>query len=102
MKLPTKKSVLIVDNQTFIADDISFHLVDMGIKDIQVSLKYEGALNKVLKNNFGLALLDIYLYGSRDSIHLANFIVKLETGLPSIFIISYCDKDTIQRAEINL
>jgi len=94
-----QKSVLIVDDEPLIADDLSFHLEDLGISDIQISLKYEDALEKLSKGKFDLVLLDVNLSGERDGIDIANFILRQNSNTPFIFITSYYDKQTIERAK---
>ncbi len=92
------KSVLIVEDEPLIADDLLFHLEDIGIEDIEVALRYDQALEKVQQKQFDLALLDVNLSGSRDGIDLANFI-KNQQSLPFIFVTSYYDQDTLTRAK---
>ncbi|MEO0556270.1 MAG: LytTR family transcriptional regulator DNA-binding domain-containing protein [Bacteroidota bacterium] len=93
-----EKSVLVVEDEPLIADDLSFYLKDLGIDHVDVSLKYDDAMDKLTKNSFDLALLDVNLSGEQDGIHLANFINnKLRT--PFIFITSYYDRETLERAK---
>ncbi len=93
-----EKSVLIVEDEPLIADDLLYHLEDLGIEDVEVALKYDQALEKVQHKQFDLALLDVNLSGKRDGIDLANFI-KNQQSLPFIFITSYYDQDTLSRAK---
>lgn len=92
------KSVLIVEDEPLIADDMSFHLEDMGIKNIEVALKYDEALEKLTRKNFDLALLDVNLSDRRDGIDLANSINR-QRKVPFIFVTSYYDEKTINRAK---
>ncbi|MEQ8575273.1 MAG: response regulator, partial [Fulvivirga sp.] len=93
-----ERSVLIVEDEPLIADDLLYHLEDIGISTIEVALKYEEALEKIQNTQFDLALLDVNLSGNRDGIDLANFI-KRQQSLPFIFITSYYDQDTLNRAK---
>lgn len=93
-----EKSVLIVEDEPLIADDLSFHLEDMGIKNIQIALKYEAAISKISEHTFDLILLDVNLSGDRDGIDVANFINKNQP-VPFIFITSYYDGQTLTRAK---
>jgi len=93
-----EKSILIVEDEPLIADDLFFHLEDIGIDTIEVALKYEEALEKVQSRQFDLALLDVNLSGNRDGIDLANFINR-QQSLPFIFITSYYDQETLGRAK---
>ncbi len=96
-----KKSVLIVEDEPLIADDLSFHLQDLGIIDIKISLKYEDALKKLSEHTFDLVLLDVNLSGDKDGIDVARFINR-NNQVPFIFVTSYYDSDTLARAkEVN-
>ena len=90
-------AVLIVEDEPLIADDLSFHLEDLGITDISISLKYEDAIKKLAERTFDLVLLDVNLSGDKDGIDVANFI-KRNNPVPFIFITSYYDSATLQRA----
>lgn len=93
-----ERSVLIVEDEPLIADDMLFHLEDMGIKNIDVALRYDEAQKKLTKNDFDLALLDVNLSSDRDGIDLANFINR-QRPVPFIFVTSYYDQQTIKRAK---
>ncbi|SMG53426.1 two component transcriptional regulator, LytTR family [Marivirga sericea] len=92
------KSVLIVEDEPLIADDLLFHLEDLGINEVEIALKYEHALEKIQHNQFDLALLDVNLSGTRDGIDLANFLNR-QQPFPFIFITSYYDQETLNRAK---
>ena len=93
-----ERSVLIVEDEPLIADDLLLYLEDLGIDHIDVSLRYDDAKDKLIKNSFDLALLDVNLSGERDGIHLANFI-NTQVHTPFIFITSYYDEKTLERAK---
>ncbi|MEM7551492.1 MAG: response regulator [Bacteroidota bacterium] len=93
-----ERSVLIVEDEPLIADDLSFHLEDMGVEHIDVSLKYDEALQKVSAQNFDLALLDVNLSGDKDGIEFARYLNE-HKPTPFIFITSYYDEGTISRAK---
>lgn len=93
------KSVLIVEDEPLIADDLHLHLEDIGIEQVEVALKYEQALDKLKQHQFDLALLDVNLSGERDGIDLAQFINKQQLA-PFIFITSYYDESTLSRAKL--
>lgn len=92
------KSVLIVEDEPLIADDLSFHLSDIGIPQVMISLRYEDAIKKLAEHSFDLVLLDVNLSGDRDGIDVANFINR-NNPVPFIFITSYYDQGTIERAK---
>lgn len=93
-----EKSVLIVEDEPLIADDLSFHLQDMGIGNIRIALKYEDALKKLGEQKFDLVLLDVNLSGEKDGIDVARFINRNDPA-PFIFITSYYDTATLNRAK---
>ncbi|WP_339792109.1 MAG: LytR/AlgR family response regulator transcription factor [Imperialibacter sp.] len=96
-----EKKVLIVEDEPLIADDLSFHLQDLGVSDIKISLKYEDALRRLTESTFDLVLLDVNLSGEKDGIDVAKFINRTNPT-PFIFITSYYDTDTLSRAkEVN-
>ena len=67
-------AVLIVEDEPLIADDLSFHLQDLGINDVDIVLKYEKAIEKLGVKTYDLVLLDVNLSGDRDGIDVARFI----------------------------
>ncbi len=93
-----EKSVLIVEDEPLIADDLSFHLKDIGISDVRIALKYQDAIHKISEQSFDLILLDINLSGERDGIDVANFINRNQL-VPFIFVTSYYDEQTLSRAK---
>jgi len=92
------RSVLIVEDEPLIADDLQYHLEDIGIDEIDVALQYEDALKKIQRQQFDLALLDVNLSGNKDGIDLAG-VIKSRKSLPFIFITSYYDQETLNRAK---
>ncbi|TRX58211.1 response regulator transcription factor [Fulvivirga sp. M361] len=93
-----QKSVLIVEDEPLIADDLSFHLNDLGIQDVKVSLSYDQAQQQLRTSNFDLVLLDINLSGDKDGIDLAHFINQ-QRPAPFVFVTSYYDAATLGRAK---
>ncbi len=91
-------SVLIVEDEPLIADDLSFHLKDIGISDVQIALKYEQAISKLGEQSFDLLLLDVNLSGERDGVDVARF-VRQQSKTPFIFITSYYDQSTLDRVK---
>lgn len=92
------KSVLIVEDEPLIADDLSFHLEDIGVHKVIIALKYEKAITLLAEHDFDLVLLDVNLSGERDGIDVANFINR-NNPTPFIFITSYYDEETLGRAK---
>lgn len=92
------RSVLIVEDEPLIADDLAFHLEDIGIQKVMIALRYEEAIEKIANSRFDLVLLDVNLSGDRDGIDVANFINR-NRRVPFIFITSYYDSGTLDRAK---
>ena len=93
-----EKSVLIVEDEPLIADDLSFHLQDIGVRNIRIALKYESAIQHVTDGTFDLILLDVNLSGEKDGIDVANFINR-SNPTPFIFVTSYYDDATLLKAK---
>ena len=93
------RHVLIVEDEPLIAKDLSFILEDMGIKEVDLALSYEDAIEKLETLEFDLILLDINLSSEKDGIDLANFINK-DIKTPFIFITSYYNTSTVSRAKV--
>lgn len=92
------RSVLIVEDEPLIADDLSFHLQDLGVENVQIALKYETAIEKIASQDFDLLFLDVNLSSDKDGVDVARF-AKQSKGVPFIFLTSYFDDETIQRAK---
>ncbi|WP_370090126.1 LytR/AlgR family response regulator transcription factor [Ekhidna sp.] len=90
--------ILIVEDEPLIADDLGFHLRDMGIPSVDIALKYEDAINLLSTNSYDLVLLDINLSGEKDGVDLAHFI-RSSTKNSFIFITSYYDQGTLERVK---
>lgn len=96
--MSVSRSILIVEDDPLIADDLYFILQDVGIKDVDVALQYDKALRLLSEKTYDLALLDVNLSSEKDGVDLAEFI-NSNVKIPFIFITSYYDKDTLRRAK---
>lgn len=94
-----EKKILVVEDEPLIARDLSFILGDIGIKQIQMALSYEEALDRLKKDTFDLILLDINLSSEKDGVDLAHHINKT-CQTPFIFITSYYNASTVERAKV--
>ncbi len=94
----TETKVLVVEDEPLIAEDLAMQLRELGLTDIKIALTYDDAVQIVSEEKFGLILLDINLGGEKDGIDLASFINE-QCPSPLIFITSYYDSDTIERAK---
>lgn len=94
----SKLRILIVEDEPVIAENISMYLDN---NDFEVSgIAYDGAeANEQLRNNTpDAAILDVNLESEEDGIDIAAKINQ-HYHLPFLFLTSYSDKDTLQRAK---
>ncbi|MEO9476291.1 MAG: LytTR family transcriptional regulator DNA-binding domain-containing protein [Cyclobacteriaceae bacterium] len=89
----SKPSILIVEDEALIADDMAEILETHGFIVSDIVDEAVDALSSIEKNNPDMALLDINIKGEEDGISLAS---RLE--IPFVFITSFYDQKTIQRA----
>lgn len=91
-------SVLIVEDEPIIADDIAMILEKNGHQIAEIVDNALDAIDFLDTNRVDLVLLDINIEGNRDGVWLANQINK-NSGAPFIFITSYYDTETLNRAQ---
>ncbi len=94
----SKLRILIVEDEPVIAENISMYLDNA---DFEVSgIAYDSTeANEQLKNNTpDAAILDVNLESKEDGIDIANRINQ-QYQLPFLFLTSYSDKETLQRAK---
>jgi len=93
-------NILIVEDDSLIADSLSDMLEILGHKIIAVAESYDDAIKAFEQNDVELALLDIQLNGEKSGIDLAERI-KEDFQVPFIFTTAFADKETIKRASIH-
>jgi DNA-binding LytR/AlgR family response regulator len=97
--LKTKPSILIVEDEPIIADDIAFILEDEGYKILGKAIDTQEAIYIIEQSKPDIVLLDISLEGDdEDGIDLANLINE-KYQIPFVFITSHSDKLTINRVK---
>ena len=89
--------ILIIEDEVMIACDIAFNLEAHGYTIAEVFHKAEDGLSYLKQNLVDLVMLDINLEGEMTGIDLATFIDR-ELGIPFIFLTSYSDEDTVNKA----
>lgn len=94
-----KTSVLIVEDEPLIAEDISQTLSQLGYNIVGCCDSGEEAISLLHNVVPALALLDIKIKGSIDGISLAHEINK-KFFFPFIFLTSYYDQKTLDRAKV--
>lgn len=92
----TKPRIAIVEDEPVIAEEIALHLQMLGY---EIAGKYHNAAEAysgLAASPPSLALVDVNLDGTEDGIDLA---LKLSGDFPVIFLTSYGDEQTINRAK---
>jgi len=92
-------SIFIVEDETIVAKNIEKHLLNSGYKVAGSATTAEEAVAKISSLKPDLVLMDIKLKGKKDGIEAADEIRK-NFRLPVIFLTSYTDEETFQRAKI--
>ncbi|MEP5366251.1 MAG: LytTR family transcriptional regulator DNA-binding domain-containing protein [Reichenbachiella sp.] len=91
-------SVLIVEDELIIANDLQDILESNNYHVIGIAKSYDLAINKLSAKQPDIVLLDIQIDGSKDGIDLANTI-RNEYEIPFVFISSHTDRATLDRAK---
>ncbi len=93
-----KASVLIVEDEVLIARDIRKSLEEMGHSVTAVASSAEDAIKSVEDTRPDMLLMDIALPGEVDGIAAAS-IIRSRFNVPSLYLTSYSDEKTLQRAK---
>jgi PAS domain S-box-containing protein len=94
-----KTKILIVEDEAIVAKNIEKHLLNAGYKVVGLATKAEESIEKAETEKPDLILMDIKLKGDMDGIEAANKI-RESLRLPVIFLTSYTDDETFQRAKL--
>jgi DNA-binding LytR/AlgR family response regulator len=96
--MSSAKSVLIVEDEPLIADDIAMTLKGNGYEVVGPFDNADEATQALAKSKPNLVLLDIHIKGVRDGIAFASEVRRHK--LPFIYITSFYDRATIERAKV--
>jgi PAS domain S-box-containing protein len=100
MTLETKKSrILIVEDETVVAMDINYTLIDLGYEIHNLVVSAESALKILEDNAVDLVLMDIHLKGQMTGIEAAK-VIREKYDIPVIFLTAYSDESTLAQARI--
>lgn len=94
-----KTKILIVEDETIAAKDISVCLEKMGYEVVASFSKGEKALSFLEGNKPDLVLMDIMLAGNISGID-ASARIKSDCEIPVVFLTACVDEKTIERAKI--
>lgn len=96
--MPEKK-ILVVEDESIIAEDIRMNLEDLGYTVPAVVSSGEAAILKVKETGPDLVLMDIMLKGEMDGIDTAEKIHS-NFNIPVVFLTAYGDEKTLERAKV--
>jgi DNA-binding LytR/AlgR family response regulator len=91
-------SILVVEDQLVIAQDIKYSLIDMGHEVAGIARSYKDAVSLLKEKKIDLAILDIKLKGQRSGMDIARLLKLTYPHIPFIFLTSFADKKTVSDA----
>lgn len=91
------KKILIVEDESLVALDISESIISLGYRSVGTASNFDAAIELVNKNRPDLVLMDICLKGEKDGIEVASTI-KAKFDIPVIYITALNSEEDIQRA----
>jgi PAS domain S-box-containing protein len=94
----TTPSILIVEDEVIVAEDVRRRLEEMGYIVTGVVSRGDQALAQVRRTHPDLILMDIGLKGTMDGIEAAKSILH-EEDIPIVFASAYSDDATLRRAK---
>lgn len=93
--------VVIVEDESIVAEHLAGILAEIGYEVQGTALSVGEALEEIDRHEPDLVLIDIMLQGERDGIALAR-ILRRSHDLPFLFVTSFADRATIERAKATL
>ena len=90
--------ILIVEDEPFIAENLQEMLGIFGHDDTEIANSANQAIKAIKTARPDLVLLDVKIKGDQDGIELGA-IIQQQYKVPFIYITSYSDKDTVNRAK---
>jgi two-component system cell cycle sensor histidine kinase/response regulator CckA len=90
-------SILVVEDEAIIADDLERTLTRLGYRVPLVVAEGELAIAAARQHKPSLVLMDIKLKGATDGIDAAH-IIQRDLGIPIVFLTSHSDSATLARA----
>lgn len=94
-----KTKILVVEDEIIVAKDIQNSLIKLGYDVPATASSFASAMERIEAIKPDLVFLDIKLKGELDGIHIAEEIKK-NYHIPVIFLTSFVDKVTLERAKI--
>lgn len=97
----SKPKALIVEDDAIIATDLEMIIEGMDFQVVGITDNSDEALDLMISRQPDIILLDINIIGERDGIQLAE-IIREKIKKPFIYITSYTDRKTLERAKHTL
>lgn len=94
-----KAKIMIVDDETIVAEDLKGRLLDLGYEVCAVASTGSEAIAKAQKSGPDLILMDIRLKGDMDGIEAAEKI-KRRFDISVVYLTAYSDQTTLDRAKV--
>src|SRR5688572_23447413 len=94
----SKLRILIVEDEPVIAEHISMYLDNADFEVSAIAYDSDEAHEQLQNNTPDAAILDVNLDSAEDGIDIAERINQ-KYQLPFLFLTSYSDKETLQRAK---
>lgn len=91
-------SILIVEDEPIIADDLAITLEGFGYQIADICASADEALKAMDRNLPDIALLDVKIKGDKDGIQL-GLLIRQQYQVPFVFITSLYDQNTLKRAK---
>jgi CheY-like chemotaxis protein len=92
------RTVLIVEDELIIAEDLRKRLSSLGFTVTGVATTGEDAVARVEEMRPDLVLMDISLRGEMDGVEAAK-LIRERTGTPIVYVTGHGDPDTMHRAK---
>lgn len=94
-----KIKILIVEDEAIIAKNVESKLVKAGYEVVDTVYTANDAINSAIEKNPDIILLDIKLKGKIGGIEAAE-IIRRQKDIPIIYLTSYTDEDTFEKAKL--
>ncbi|MBN1384339.1 MAG: PAS domain S-box protein [Elusimicrobia bacterium] len=94
-----KIKIIIVEDETIIAEDLQQTLRDFGYSVPSIVRSGARAIEEAEKHNPDLILMDVRLEGAMDGVETAKRI-KLQLNIPVIFVTAYVDDKILKQAKV--
>ncbi|BAC89709.1 response regulator [Gloeobacter violaceus] len=93
-----KLNIMVVEDERIVARDVQKILEAMGHTVLASVSSAEEAIQKIVRAQPDLVLMDIRLQGEMDGVEAAGRI-RRQFGVPVIYLTAYADEETVRRAQ---